>query len=93
MIVAVYQRALKLLYVDELLERLKAEFAEQVRAGVGRPTHWVRACVRESQCMDPQRQLPHIRRRDLTDHHTLVLCQSRLAAGVSAAHRPAPLQA
>ena len=29
--VAVYQRALKLLYVDALLERLKAEFAEQVR--------------------------------------------------------------
>ena len=28
--VAVYQRALKLLYVDALLERLKAEFAEQV---------------------------------------------------------------
>ena len=30
--VAVYQRALKLLYVDALLERLKAEFAEQVSA-------------------------------------------------------------
>ena len=29
--VAVYQRALKLLYVDALLERLKAEFAEQVQ--------------------------------------------------------------
>lgn len=28
--VAVYQRALKLLYVDALLERMKAEFAEQV---------------------------------------------------------------
>ena len=28
--VAVYQRALKLLYVDVLLERIKAEFAEQV---------------------------------------------------------------
>ena len=50
MFVAVYQRALKLLYVDELLERLKAEFAEQVRAGLGRPTRRVRACVRESQC-------------------------------------------
>ena len=31
--VAVYQRALKLLYVDALLERLKAEFAEQVGWG------------------------------------------------------------
>ena len=29
--VAVYQRALRLLYVDALLERLKAEFAEQVQ--------------------------------------------------------------
>lgn len=29
--VAVYQRALKLLYVDELLERVKLEFAEQYK--------------------------------------------------------------
>lgn len=29
--VAVYQRALKLLYVDELLERVKREFAQQYK--------------------------------------------------------------
>ncbi len=31
MFVAVYQRALKLLYVDALLERLKADFSAQAR--------------------------------------------------------------
>ncbi len=35
MFVAVYQRALKLLYVDALLERLKADFAAQVRRSAG----------------------------------------------------------
>ncbi len=29
--VAVYQRALKLLYVDELLERVKQEFSQQYK--------------------------------------------------------------